>query len=135
MIHTHHPLSTEQAAVSDLYHFNAHYFEHHDVGQAGQKAQELAQKMKETVSLLDSLQDSLPRVQYLSLKGRALNILPEFSSEAEDCLSKAVKQDPGLVEAWCSLGESYWKAGNVQQAHDCFKGSLAHVRAASPAKE
>ena len=124
-MHTHS--YTEQAAVTELYHFNAHYFEHHDVSLAGQKAKDVSEKMKGAVSLLDSLQEHLPKVQYLSLKGRALNILPEFSKEAEECLSKAVKQDPSLVEAWCSLGESYWKASNVQQAHDCFKGSLAHV--------
>lgn len=116
-----------QTAVSDLYDFNARYFEHHSVEQARQKAQDVEKKMKETVSLLDSLQDSLPKVQYWSLKGRALNILAEHSSEAEECLSRAVKHDPTLVEAWIALGENYWKAGNVQQAHDCFMGSLAHV--------
>ena len=95
--------------------------------QARQKAQDVEKKMKETVSLLDSLQGSLPKVQYWSLKGRALNVLTEHSSEAEECLSRAVKHDPTLVEAWIALGENYWKAGNVQQAHDCFMGSLAHV--------
>ena len=90
--------------------------------------------MKETVALLDSLQESIPKVQYWSLKGRALNISTEYCREAEECLSKAVKHDPTLVEAWCSLGESYWKAGNVQQAHDCFTGSLAHVGLCSSRK-
>ena len=95
--------------------------------QAGKKAQDVETKMKETISLLDSVQDSLPKIQYWSLKGRALNVSPEHSKEAEDCLSRAVKHDPMLVEAWNALGENYWKAGNVQQAHDCFMGSLAHV--------
>ena len=107
--------------------FNARYFEHHSVDQAGKKAQDVEKKMKETISLLDSVQDSLPKIQYWSLKGRALNVSPEHSKEAEDCLSRAVKHDPTLVEAWNALGENYWKAGNVQQAHDCFMGSLAHV--------
>ena len=95
--------------------------------QAGQKAQNVEKKMKETVSLLDSLQDSLPKIQYWNLKGRALNVLTEHSSGAEQCLSRAVKHDPTLVEAWIALGENYWKAGNVMLAHDCFVGSLAHV--------
>ena len=73
--------------------------------------------------------DSLPRVQYWYLRGKALNITPDYSPVAEECLSRAVKHDPSLVDAWNCLGESYWKAGNVQQAHDCFTGSLAHVRA------
>ena len=73
------------------------------------------------------LLDSLPKEQYWSLKGRALNILPEHSPEAEDYLARATKHDPSKVDTWNSLGESYWKAGKVQQAHDCFAGSLAHV--------
>lgn len=121
------PCTNTQAAVADLYDFNAHYFEHHEVERARQKAHDVEQRMKETVALLDTLHDTMPKVQYWSLKGRALNILTDYSREAEECLSKAVKHDPTLVEAWCSLGESYWKAGNVQQAHDCFTGSLAHV--------
>ena len=70
--------------------------------------------------------DRLPKALYLSLRGRALNVLPEHSPEAELCLSRAVKYDPQLIEAWIALGESYWKCGRVQQAHDCFTGSLSH---------
>ena len=73
------------------------------------------------------LLDSLPKEQYWSLKGRALNILPEHSPEAEDYLARATKHDPSKVDTWNALGESYWKAGKVQLAHDCFAGSLAHV--------
>lgn len=72
--------------------------------------------------------DSLPKVQHWYLRGKALNILPDHSPEAEQCLSRAVKNDPSLVDAWNMLGECYWKAGNVKQAHDCFVGSLAYVR-------
>lgn len=78
--------------------------------------------------LVSHTTDSIPKVHYWSLKGRALNILPEHSQEAETCLSQAIKHDPTLIETWNALGESYWKAGNIQQAHNCFTGSLAHVR-------
>ncbi len=71
--------------------------------------------------------DTLSKVQYLRLKGRALNVLPDHSQEAEACLSQAIKHDPSLEETWNALGESYWKAGKIQQAHDCFSSSLAHV--------
>lgn len=71
--------------------------------------------------------DTVPKVQVWCLRGRALNILPDHSQEAQDILSKAIKHDPTLVLAWNDLGETYWKAGNVQQAHDCFVGSLSHV--------
>lgn len=83
--------------------------------------------MDETLTLLDSLQSTIPKVDYWFLRGRALNIQPDYSAEAEQCLSKAIKHNPSLVGAWCALGECYWKAGNIQQAHDCFTGSLQHV--------
>lgn len=61
------------------------------------------------------------------LRGRALNVLPQYSKEAEDCLSKAVKLDPKLAEAWSYLGECYWKNNQVELARNCFVGSLNHV--------
>ena len=61
------------------------------------------------------------------LRGRALNVLPQYSKEAEDCLSKAVKLDPRLAEAWSYLGECYWKNNDVESARNCFVGSLSHV--------
>jgi len=61
------------------------------------------------------------------LRGRALNVLPQYSKEAEDCLSKAVKLDPKLAEAWSYLGECYWKNNQVESARNCFVGSLSHV--------
>ena len=71
--------------------------------------------------------DTLPRPLYQYLRGKALNVLPTYSKEAEQLLSQAVKNTPSLVDAWNSLGESYWKAGNISQAHHCFTGALAHV--------
>ena len=78
--------------------------------------------------LLSVFPGTLPKVQYLHLRGKALNVLPEHSPEAQQCLSQAIKHDPSLVDAWNALGECYWKAGNVQQAYDCFAGALMHVR-------
>ena len=65
--------------------------------------------------------------EYLMLRGRALNVLPQYSKEAEECLSKAVKLDPKLAEAWSYLGECYWKNNQVELARNCFVGSLNHV--------
>lgn len=61
------------------------------------------------------------------MKGKALNVLADHNPEAESLLASAIKRDPGLADAWVSLGESYWKKGNIQQAHDCFTSSLNHV--------
>ena len=61
------------------------------------------------------------------LRGRALNIGSEFSIEAEALLSKAVKLEPTLVEAWNELGESYWKKNDLESARTCFETALKHV--------
>lgn len=66
------------------------------------------------------------------LKGKALNVTPEYSPQAEVLLSKAVKLEPELVEAWNQLGEVHWKKGDVAAAHTCFSGALTHVSCQFP---
>lgn len=67
----------------------------------------------------------------MMLKGKALNITPDYNPEAEELLAKAVKLDPELVEAWNQLGEAYWKKGDITAAHTCFSGALGHVSSTS----
>lgn len=57
-----------------------------------------------------------------------MNVLPKYNKEAEDLLSKAVKLDPKLVEAWNELGECYWKNDNIKEAENCFTRALNYVR-------
>ena len=45
-----------QEAVEQLYWLNTHYFESHDVESAERKDSDVREKMKETLSLLDTLQ-------------------------------------------------------------------------------
>lgn len=54
-------------------------------------------------------------------------MVPKYSKEAEDLLSKAIKLDPKLVEAWNELGECYWKNNKLKEAINCFSGALKHV--------
>lgn len=67
------------------------------------------------------------KAQVLMLTGKALNVTPDYSPKAEELLSKAVKLEPKLVEAWNQLGEVYWKKGDIASAHTCFSGALTHV--------
>jgi tetratricopeptide (TPR) repeat protein len=53
--------------------------------------------------------------------------MPQHSKEAEELLSRAVKLDPKLVDAWNELGECYWKKDNMEEAKNCFYGALLHV--------
>ena len=51
----------------------------------------------------------------------------EHSPEAESLLSKAVKLDPAMVEAWNELGEAHWKRGDIDTAKTCFEGAVRLV--------
>lgn len=58
------------------------------------------------------------------IKGRALAFLDGHERQAEEFLSKALKLNPQLVEAWNALGEVYWNQQSYQQAQRCFEQAL-----------
>ena len=64
---------------------------------------------------------------YFSLRGKALNVTAEYDIQAVDFLSKAVKLDPTLTDAWNNLGECYWKSKDVDAAKNCFTQALSKV--------
>ena len=64
---------------------------------------------------------------YFSLRGKALNVTTKHDTQAVDFLSKAVKLDPSLTEAWNNLGECYWKSKDIDAAKNCFTQALAKV--------
>ncbi|XP_075768089.1 tetratricopeptide repeat protein 5 [Pelodiscus sinensis] len=120
-------LQTLQGLVDGLYYFRDHYFESHSVGDAGRKQQDVLKEMEKTLQQMGEIDGgSQGRALALMLKGKALNVTPDYSPQAEELLSKAVKLDPELVEAWNQLGEAYWKKGDIPAAHTCFSGALGH---------
>ncbi|KAK5848286.1 hypothetical protein PBY51_005914 [Eleginops maclovinus] len=111
--------------VDDLYNFRDNYFETHSVEEAGRKQNDVAQEMEKTLKKLEEKEDQLKhKAEFLLQKGRCLNVSPDFSAVAEECLSRAVKLEPGLVEGWNTLGEQYWKKGDLTGAKNCFTGAL-----------
>ncbi|KAM6908962.1 tetratricopeptide repeat protein 5 [Xenentodon cancila] len=111
--------------VDELYRFRDSYFETHSVEDAGKKQSEVAQEMEVTLKKLEEKEKCFKhKAEFLLLKGRCLNVTPDFSGVAEECLSRAVKLEPGLVEAWNILGEQYWKKGDLTGANNCFTGAL-----------
>ncbi|KAE9450953.1 hypothetical protein C3L33_17134, partial [Rhododendron williamsianum] len=74
-----------------------------------------------------SQQRKLPmqRATYEYLRGKILDVFPEYRKEAEDHLSKAVKLSPSLADAWLCLGNCIWKKGDLPSAKNCFTLALS----------
>ncbi|XP_054421163.1 tetratricopeptide repeat protein 5 [Pteronotus mesoamericanus] len=118
-----------QELVDQLYSFRECYFETHSVEDAGRKQQDVQEEMEKTLQQMKEVVGSVQgKAQVLMLTGKALNVTPDYSPKAEELLSKAVKLEPNLVEAWNQLGEVYWKKGDVAAAHTCFSGALTHCK-------
>jgi len=58
------------------------------------------------------------------LKGKTLDFLPEYTKQAEEHLSKALKLMPTKKDAWDALGNVYFKKGDVEASKKCFETSL-----------
>ncbi|XP_030395423.1 tetratricopeptide repeat protein 5-like isoform X1 [Gopherus evgoodei] len=122
-------VQTLQELVDGLYYFRDHYFESHSVEDAGRKQQDVLEEMEKTLQQMGEIDGcSQGRAWALMLKGKALNVTPDYKPQAEELLAKAVKLDPELVEAWNQLGEAYWKKGDITAAYTCFSGALGHQK-------
>lgn len=125
------PIVALTEKVNALYFFRDHYFENHSIEEAIKKNGDVEKEMKDTLSKLDECKGyeiDGSRAKYYYLKGKALNVTERFIPQAEELLTKAVKLEPNLVEAWNELGECYWKNDDIQQAKNCFVGALRHGR-------
>lgn len=60
----------------------------------------------------------------LFLRGKCYDYIPEYTKQAEENLSKAIKLMPSKAEAWEALGHVYWKKRDLEQAKKTFEGSL-----------
>lgn len=90
----------------------------------------MEKRLDETLKLFDEHEiEALKcsKAKYNFLRGRLLNVVPKHSKEAEDLLSKSIKLDKKLVDAWNELGECYWKNDELQKAINCFEGALKEV--------
>ncbi|CAG9782558.1 unnamed protein product [Diatraea saccharalis] len=119
--------------LQDLYLYRDLFFENHPIKMALDKNKLVEEKKEELVKKLEEIdvdkQIPFPlRAQFLYLKGRCYNINPAYDSRATQCLSKAVKLNPHLVDAWNELGECYWKNANIKEAKASFEGALKHER-------
>ncbi|XP_046748130.1 tetratricopeptide repeat protein 5-like [Diprion similis] len=125
------PIVVLTERVQSLYLFRDHYFVNNSIDRAIEKSGDVEKEMRNTLSKFDDYKGyeiDGARAKYYYLKGRCLNVVDRFMPQAEELLSKAVKLEPKLVEAWNELGECYWKNDDIQQAKNCFVGALPHGR-------
>ncbi len=67
------------------------------------------------------------RAYYSYLVGKVHNVENEYNPKAEEYLSKAVKLNPNLIDAWNQLGDSYFKKGNYSESKNCFTNAVHKV--------
>lgn len=115
------PLERTADAVEELYRLRDTFFPRNPAD----KAAALRARADAAIAVLDSLppeqrKSSQQRAVYEFLRGKILDVFPDYHKEAEDHLSKAVKLNPSLVDAWLCLGNCIWKKGDLASAKNCF---------------
>ena len=64
---------------------------------------------------------------YFYLRGHLYNVLPYHTPLAEEYLVRSCKLRPERPEVWNSLGECYWKKGDLRAARQCFEAGISYV--------
>ncbi|XP_020522845.1 tetratricopeptide repeat protein 5 isoform X1 [Amborella trichopoda] len=91
-----------------------------------ERSERLQREVDEVLKLLSSTLppekrvSSLERATYEYLRGKILDVFPEHCKEAEDHLSKAIKLNPFIQDAWLCLGNCLWKKGELAAAKNCL---------------
>lgn len=119
-----------QDIVDQTYSYKDRYFETHSIEEAIKKSQDIEDLVKSNIQIFDEHEKSalhLNKAYYNYLRGKLLNVYSVYSKEAENCLSKAIKLDPKLVDAWNELGECYCKIEDFVKAKSCFEGAMKKV--------
>lgn len=84
---------------------------------------------------MDSQETSLEsKAHNLMLRGRSLNSGEHFNQEAFDLLSKAIKLNPYLIDAWIDLTKCYQRKSDIEGAIACLENALKYCDAEKPNK-
>ncbi|KAK7269843.1 hypothetical protein RIF29_22605 [Crotalaria pallida] len=118
-------LSKAAKAAEDLYHIRDTYFP----PDPSLRIHKLQHHSDLALKLLDSIppeqrKSLLQRATFEYLRGKILDVFPDYRKEAEDHLSKAVKLNPSLADAWLCLGNCIWKKGDLSAAKNCLSLAL-----------
>ncbi|CAL5078106.1 unnamed protein product [Urochloa decumbens] len=120
------PLERAAEAAEELYRLRDTFFPRDPT----EKTAALRARSDAALALLDAIppeQKKSPQQRgiFEFLRGKILDVFPDYHKEAEDHLSKAVKLNPSLVDAWLCLGNCIWKKGDLSAAKNCFSLALS----------
>lgn len=114
--------------LNDLYHYRDYFFELNPIEMACNKNKLIVAKQEVLIEKFNEIDETELSIQdrsnFLFLKGKVYNIASQYDARASQCLSKAIKLNPKLVEAWNELGECYWKNKNIKDAKHSFEGGM-----------
>lgn len=130
MIKSEIPNTIFQKKLEIVCSYRDRYFEDHSLQDAIHKNDDLKKLQQETIKIFEENEAAAMKINkalYFFLKGALLNVLPEYNVDAENLLSKAIKLDRKLVEAWNELGDCYWKNDEFKKSKSCFEGALKEV--------
>ncbi|CAL0320774.1 unnamed protein product [Lupinus luteus] len=111
--------------VEDLYHIRDTYFPPEPIDRISklQHHSDLALQLLDSVPL-EQRKSPMQRATFEYLRGKILDVFPDYRKEAEDHLSKAVKLNPSLADAWLCLGNCIWKKGDLSATKNCLSLAL-----------
>jgi len=80
----------------------------------------------ELLTLFDQAEndESISKSLLLFWRGKQLNLADDYNKGAEAFLSKAVKLEPTLIDAWNSLGNCFCKKRDMKSAKNCFTQAI-----------
>ncbi|KAL0915308.1 hypothetical protein M5K25_015716 [Dendrobium thyrsiflorum] len=121
------PISIVEAAIDELYAIRDTFFPKDQMEKTArlQKYADAALVLVETAIPQELRKSTSQRAQYEFLRGKILDVFPYYQKEAEDHLSKAVKLNPSLADAWLCLGNCIWKKGDLPSSKNCFSLALS----------
>ncbi|EFO26739.1 TTC5 protein [Loa loa] len=110
--------------------FRDGFYQHFPKSTLEEKKQAVREKVLPLIQdiPLDMNAHSSTSARYNYICGRILNICLDYDANCERHLSRAVKLDPSLSDAWYELGECVRKKEDFTTAVDCFRKSAALKR-------
>lgn len=118
-------LAAIKDAITHLYDVHDHYYTR-DKRAKKELLKRLQLGILATITSLDSTHWEPPeKAKLLHFHGRVLDVLPEYSAEAEAHVTRAVKLDPLCWEAWNTLGSIFYKKQDFKSSLEAFESSVA----------